>query len=246
MEARQGPGATPGSQGRRQNGSMSATVSTAHWVRAVGNAVNLSTVLGLGLCWVGRARLRRGPDLLLVADGYRLPLPKAAAFTVGNVVLVPGATLDAVESRSPGTLAHEAAHSWQYFGLLGVPFLPLYAAAAGWSWLRTGDPASANWFERRAGLVRGGYVEHPIDNTGFRRIRSSLRMARKDEMDRQSPQGRGQPTSQCGSGGPGTKPAGSRPADGPCAPSAALTATGAAASRGAGRGQGRSRSRSAR
>jgi hypothetical protein len=149
---------------------MSGTVSTAHMVRAVGNALNLSTVLGLGLGLAGRARLRRGPDALVLAEGYRLPLPKASAFTVGNVVLVPGGTAAAVEARQPGTLAHEAAHTWQYFGLLGLPFLPLYAVAAGWSWLRTGDPASANWFERSAGLVRGGYVEHPVDNAGFLRF----------------------------------------------------------------------------
>jgi len=149
---------------------MPGTVSTAHRVRAVGNALNLSTVLGLGLGWAGRARLCRGPDALVFAEGYRLPLPKASAFTVGNVVLVPGGTAHDVELRQPGTLAHEAVHTWQYFGLLGLPFLPLYALAAGWSWLRTGDPASANWFERSAGLVRGGYVERPADNAGFRRL----------------------------------------------------------------------------
>ncbi len=145
-------------------------------MRAIGNALNLSTVLGLGLGWAGRARLRRGPEALVFAEGYRLPLPKASAFTVGNVVLVPGGTAEAVELRQPGTLAHEAAHSWQYFGLLGLPFLPLYAAASGWSWLRTGDPASANWFERSAGLVRGGYIEHPVNNAGFRRLGRAVRL----------------------------------------------------------------------
>lgn len=149
---------------------MSGTLSAAHRVRAVGNALNLSTVLGLALGLAGRARLRRGPDALVFAEGYRLPLPKASAFTVGNVVLVPGGTAEEVELRQPGTLAHEAAHTWQYFGLLGLPFLPLYAVASGWSWLRTGDPASANWFERSAGLVRGGYEEHPVDNAGLRRL----------------------------------------------------------------------------
>ncbi len=157
---------------------MSGTVSTAHRVRAVGNALNLSTVLGLGLGWAGRARLRVGPDALILAEGYRLPLPKASAFTVGNVVLMPGGTAEAVELRQPGTLAHEAAHSWQYFAFLGLPFLPAYAVAAGWSWLRTGDPASANWFERNAGLVRGGYVEHPVDNAGFRRVAKAIGITR--------------------------------------------------------------------
>lgn len=157
---------------------MPETVSTAHWVRAIGNAINLSTVLGLALCGAGRAQLRRGPDLLLFAEGYRLSLPKASAFTVGNVVLIPCGTAAALELRQPGTLAHEAAHTWQYFGLLGVPFLPAYAVAAGWSWLRTGDLASANWFERKAGLVRGGYAEHPIDNAGFRRLGRALGVVR--------------------------------------------------------------------
>ena len=153
---------------------MPEAVRAAHWVRAVGNAINLSTLLGLGLCWAGRAHLRIGPDLLVLAEGYRLPLPKAAAFTVGNVVLFPSGTAAAVESRQPGTLAHEATHTWQYFGFLGLPFLPAYAVAAAWSWLRAGDPASANWFERNAGLVRGGYTEHRIDNAGFRRLGRAL------------------------------------------------------------------------
>ena len=37
-----------------------------------------------------------------------------------------------------------------------------YAAAAGWSWLRTGDFASRNCFERAAGLADGGYRERPV------------------------------------------------------------------------------------
>jgi len=153
---------------------VSGTVSSAHRLRAVGNALNLSTVLGLGVGLAGRATLRRGPDGLLYAEGYRLPLPRASAFTVGNVILVPGGTAEEVEARQPGTLAHEAAHTWQYFGVLGLPFLPLYALAAGWSWLRSGDPASANWFERGAGLVRGGYLEHPVDNAGLRRLAQAV------------------------------------------------------------------------
>ncbi|MFZ0531436.1 MAG: hypothetical protein WAL91_12980 [Propionicimonas sp.] len=149
---------------------IAGSVRPAHRLRALGNAVNLSTLLGLGLAAAGRARLHRGPQALLLAEEYRLPLPKAGAFTVGNVVLVPGCSLAEVERRFPGTTAHEAAHAWQYFAFLGLPFLPAYAAAAGWSWLRTGDPGSANWFERKAGLARGGYRELPVTNAGFRRI----------------------------------------------------------------------------
>ena len=31
----------------------------------------------------------------------------------------------------------------------------------GWSWLRTGDRASRNFFERQAGLADGGYRDLP-------------------------------------------------------------------------------------
>jgi hypothetical protein len=34
--------------------------------------------------------------------------------------------------------------------------------AAAWSWVRTGDPASRNLFERAAGLADGGYRERPL------------------------------------------------------------------------------------
>ncbi len=151
-------------------------VGAVHWIRAAGNALNLSTPLGLLIATSGRATLRWGPDALVVAEGYRLPLPKAGAFTVGNVVVVPHGPLAGVELQHPGTLAHEARHSWQYFWCLGLPFLPLYALASGWSWLRTGDPWSRNGFERDAGLVRGGYVEHAAANQGLRRIGRVLRL----------------------------------------------------------------------
>jgi hypothetical protein len=148
-------------------------------VRAIGNALNLSTLLGLLVAVAGRSRVRRGPEALLIAEDYRLPLPRAGAFTIGGVVVVPGTQLATVEERAPGTLGHEARHSWQYFWFLGLPFLPLYAAAAGWSWLRTGDPWSRNWFERNAGLVPGGYLEHQADNTGLRRLGRALRLVRE-------------------------------------------------------------------
>ena len=61
----------------------------------------------------------------------------------------------AVEPAS-ALLRHEARHSSQY-AVLGLAFLPLYFAAAGFSTLRTGDPASSNIFEILAGLADGGY-----------------------------------------------------------------------------------------
>lgn len=124
-------------------------------VKAVVNAVNGSTLLGLGVAAVGGARLRPGPRGLVVATGYRLPVPPAAAFTVGNVVVTrhgPGWW-----ERHPRVLAHEERHSWQYAVTLGLPMLPLYGAAAAWSYLRGGDYATYNVFETRAGLADGGY-----------------------------------------------------------------------------------------
>ncbi len=75
-------------------------VSWPHRVRAVGNAVNLSSALGLAVAVAGRARVRRGPQALLLAEDYRLPLPRAGAFTVGNVVLVPRGTMADLEQTT--------------------------------------------------------------------------------------------------------------------------------------------------
>lgn len=128
----------------------------AWWrLKAAANAVNGSTLLGLGVAAVGRARLARGPRGLVLATGYDLPFPMAGAFTVGNVVLTrhDPAWWDGRDR----VLVHEERHSWQYVVTLGLPFLPLYAVAAGWSFLRGGDWSTYNLFERRAGLVDGGY-----------------------------------------------------------------------------------------
>jgi hypothetical protein len=139
-------------------------------VRATANLINLSTVLGLLIALAGGCRLRRGPDGLVKAEGYRPRLPKAGAFTVGNVVIVPGGSLDDLELRRPGTTAHEAVHAWQWCYCLGLPFLVGYVLASAWSWLRTGHPAAANFFETSAGLTRGGYPDLPKNNAGWHRI----------------------------------------------------------------------------
>jgi hypothetical protein len=123
-------------------------------VKAAANALNGSTLLGLAVAVAGRARINRGPRGLLLATGYRIGLPRAGAFTLGNVVLTRH-DVDWWEQRSR-LLAHEERHSWQY-AVLGLPMLPLYGAAAGWSYLRGGDHATYNAFETRAGLTDGGY-----------------------------------------------------------------------------------------
>lgn len=127
----------------------------AEVLRAALNAVNGSTALGLVLAAAARTRVSRGPRGLIIAAGYRWRLPFASAFTLGNVVLCRCTAGDLL--HRPGLLAHEEKHSTQYAWCLGLPFLPLYFLSAGWSLLRTGNPGTANPFERQAGLSAGGY-----------------------------------------------------------------------------------------
>ncbi|PFG66109.1 hypothetical protein B0O41_0888 [Propionibacteriaceae bacterium ES.041] len=124
------------------------------------NFVNLSTPLGVGIALLGGARPRPGPQGLLLAEGYRLCFPIAGAFTVGNVVITAGG-LDRLLADDGRMLRHEARHAWQYAVCGGLPFLPLYAVAAAWSVVSTGDVASQNPFERLAGLADGGYPRRP-------------------------------------------------------------------------------------
>lgn len=148
-------------------------LSRTHAIRRAGNLLNLSSPLGVAIARLGRARVAQGPKGLILAEGYRLRFPVAGAFTVGNVVITASSVVGLTE-RHPDVLRHESAHAWQYFWCGGLPFLPLYALAAGWSWLRTGDPASRNVFERGAGLQRGGYREGPVTNAGLRRLRTAI------------------------------------------------------------------------
>src|SRR5215210_2720615 len=126
-------------------------------VRQIVNVLNLSTLLGLLLASAGRARIQRGQDGLLLAKGYRLGIPAAPAFTIGNVVLL--RLSDEQLARRPRLLAHEARHATQYAVCIGPVMVVLYLAAAGWSWLLCRDFAWRNVFERLAGLADGGYVE---------------------------------------------------------------------------------------
>jgi len=141
-------------------------VSNGSRIRGLVNVMNLSTPAGLAVAWLGAGSVRRGPDDLWIADRYRLPLPKAPAFTMGSVVLLrrplPGWPEDPAAAIPPRLLAHEARHATQYAYCGGVLMVPAYLVAAGWSWVRTGDPGSRNVFERRAGLADGGYRERPV------------------------------------------------------------------------------------
>lgn len=126
-------------------------------VRRALNYANLSTPLGLLVARAGRARTAPGPGGLVLAYGYRLPLPIAGAFTVGNVVL----TRHGEGYLTGALLRHEARHASQYAACLGLPMLPAYGAAAVVSLLLSGHQAAWNVFERLAGLEDGGYPRRP-------------------------------------------------------------------------------------
>jgi hypothetical protein len=139
-------------------------VRRRHRVRLAVNLLNGSTLAGLAAARAGRARLARFPDGLHVATGYRLPVPPTPAFTLGNVILTRRVALD----YDSALFRHEARHSTQYAWCGGLAMLPLYFAAAGVSWLVSGDFGPWNAFERAAGLADGGY------NTA-RPLRAALR-----------------------------------------------------------------------
>jgi hypothetical protein len=132
----------------------------AYRVRLVVNLANGSTLAGLLVAVAGRSRLARAADGLLVGVRYRLPVPVAPAFTVGNVILTRSdrAALASMEAL----LAHEARHTTQYAWCGGLVMLPLYFLAAGVSWGLTGDFGVRNVFERQAGLADGGYTDKPL------------------------------------------------------------------------------------
>src|SRR6266567_1411881 len=125
--------------------------------RQVINLANGSTLVGLGVAALGGARVARSADGLFVGTGYRLPVPPAPAFCLGNVLLT---RLDGI---APGSalFRHEARHDTQYACCGGVVMVPLYLAAAAVSWALTGDFGARNVFERRAGLTGGGYTDKP-------------------------------------------------------------------------------------
>lgn len=153
--------ALPGGCAGHTGGVKPASPLMVH-VRNATNWCNLSTPAGLVAASVGGARIRRGPRGLFIAEGYRWSFPKAGAWTLGSVIITKAPDFGTLTVRFPDLLTHEEGHSWQYAYSLGpLGFLPAYTGMAAWSWLRTGDHASANFFEREAGLVDGGYAEGP-------------------------------------------------------------------------------------
>jgi hypothetical protein len=127
-------------------------------VRRVVNLANGSTLAGLGVAALGGAQVTGSVDGLYTGAGYRLPVPPAPAFCVGNVIVIRGEGID------PGSrlFRHEARHATQFAWCGGVVMIPLYLAAASVSWALTGDFGARNVFERRAGLADGGYADQPL------------------------------------------------------------------------------------
>jgi hypothetical protein len=131
----------------------------SHRLRLALNLVNGSTLCGLAVTRLGRARLSAsGRGGLLTGTGYRLPVPSAPAFTLGNVIITRRPWIDA----DSDLFRHEARHATQYAWCGGLLMLPCYFAAAGVSWLLSGDVGAWNPFERLAGLADGGYRDRPL------------------------------------------------------------------------------------
>ena len=133
---------------------------TGHRWRLAANILNGSTLTGIVVASAGGARFRPAGDGLLVGAGYRLPVPPAPAFCVGNVLVTRlGYATFTGEVR---LFAHEARHATQYACCGGVLMLPLYGIAAAVSWALCGDFGARNVFEQRAGLADGGYTEKDL------------------------------------------------------------------------------------
>jgi hypothetical protein len=134
-------------------------------LRQAVNLVNGSSLTGLGVAALGGATVARSADGLFTGTGYRLPVPPAPAFCVGNVIVTRREAID------PGSrlFRHEARHATQFAWCGGVLMIPMYLAAAGVSWVLTGDFGARNVFERLAGLADGGYADTPL-RPAFRRV----------------------------------------------------------------------------
>ena len=130
---------------------MKARYRLRQWV----NALNLSTLAGMLVVKIRGGSLTSGPDGLVVARNVRRRFGFAGGVTIGNVIIVPEHI-----ALTEELFEHEAAHASQWAACVAF-FLPLYWIACLWSWIRTGDYYSRNTFERRANLVKGGYLEQP-------------------------------------------------------------------------------------
>ena len=132
-----------------------------HLVRTVLTALNGTTGAGLLIAAVSGAKVRRGRNGVLIAEGYRRKIPPATCFTIGSVILTRNTADWLLADDHADLLAHESRHAGQY-ALFGPMFWPAYWLACGYSYVLTGSYGSRNAFERDAGLASGGYDDRPL------------------------------------------------------------------------------------
>ena len=130
-----------------------------HLTRTLLTAANGTTGAGLLFALATRCRVRRGRDGVLIAEGYRLPVPPASCFTVGSVIVTRRSADWLLAEERAALFGHESRHAGQY-AVLRPLFWPAYWMACGWSYATTGSYGARNFFERHAGLHDGGY---PVD-----------------------------------------------------------------------------------
>ncbi|XVU25059.1 hypothetical protein ACQPZJ_49050 [Actinoplanes sp. CA-054009] len=130
-----------------------------HVARSLITAVNGTTAVGLIVAKMGGAKLRRGRNGVLIAEGYRLKVPPATCFTVGSVIMTRRTADWLLSPEKEALFGHEANHATQY-AVLGPLFWPAYWVACGYSYAMSRNWGSRNVFERMAGLEAGGYKRH--------------------------------------------------------------------------------------
>jgi hypothetical protein len=129
--------------------------------------------MALVLAAAARTPVRRGPGGVLIATGYRWPVPRQTCFTLGGVIFSRRPAEWLLDVRRERLLGHETRHVGQY-AVLGPLFLPAYGVASAWSWLATGAYGCRNVFERHAGLTAGGYRDQPL-RPWMAQLRNTLR-----------------------------------------------------------------------
>ncbi|MEU8815904.1 hypothetical protein [Actinoplanes sp. NPDC048796] len=130
-----------------------------HVARSLITAVNGTTAVGLLVAKLGGAKLRRGRNGVLIAEGYRLRVPPATCFTVGSVIMTRRTADWLLSPEKQALFGHESHHATQY-AVLGPLFWPAYWVACGYSYAMSRTYGSRNIFERMAGLDAGGYKRH--------------------------------------------------------------------------------------
>ena len=160
--------------------TRAAAVRPGLRARQVVNLVNGSTLAGLGVAALGGAEL--SPQRRRPVHRHRIPAAGAARARVlpRKRDHHPAARPSRLPARA--LFRHEARHATQYAWCGGLVMIPLYLAAAGVSWVLTGDFGARNVFERQAGLADGGYADRPlraairqlsVSQLGVRRLRAA-------------------------------------------------------------------------